>query len=219
MPGQRSRRQPGTALTQHAGRSAPNSVQEETSTAKKARLRQEISAELQKLSPAQRVSDSRAVSDRLRCQRIWTEARSVLLYAPLGEEVDIWGLVQESIETGRMTALPRFDRRRGFYRACRVQDLQRDIAVGHFGIREPNQECLEISLNQLDLILVPGVGFDESGRRLGRGKGYYDRLLAGARGTKCGLAFDCQWVNEIPAEPHDVKLDCIMTPSRWWIVV
>jgi 5-formyltetrahydrofolate cyclo-ligase len=65
------------------------------------------------------------------------------------------------------------------------------------------------------LVLVPGVAFDLRGRRLGRGKGFYDRLLADAGGLKCGVAFDEQIVTEIPVEPHDVSVDCILTPTRW----
>jgi 5-formyltetrahydrofolate cyclo-ligase len=67
----------------------------------------------------------------------------------------------------------------------------------------------------LDFILVPGVAFDLSGRRLGRGKGYYDRLLKQTRGTTCGVAFDEQIVGEIPVEPHDLNVNCILTPTRW----
>jgi 5-formyltetrahydrofolate cyclo-ligase len=63
--------------------------------------------------------------------------------------------------------------------------------------------------------LVPGLAFDPSGRRLGRGKGFYDRLLAMVRGRKCGIAFEEQVVPEIPVEPHDIRLDCLLTPRRW----
>jgi 5-formyltetrahydrofolate cyclo-ligase len=68
---------------------------------------------------------------------------------------------------------------------------------------------------RLDLVLVPGIGFDVSGRRLGRGQGFYDRLLAGIAGTKCGVAFDQQVVGQIPAEKHDASMNFILTPTRW----
>jgi 5-formyltetrahydrofolate cyclo-ligase len=63
--------------------------------------------------------------------------------------------------------------------------------------------------------LVPGVAFDLHGRRLGRGKGFYDRLLADVRGKTCGVAFDEQIVREVPVEPHDSDVNCILTPTRW----
>jgi 5-formyltetrahydrofolate cyclo-ligase len=75
--------------------------------------------------------------------------------------------------------------------------------------------CLAQPVNKLDLVLVPGVAFDLHGRRLGRGKGFYDQLLATVRGTTIGAAFEQQVVREVPVEPHDVYLNCILTPTRW----
>jgi len=103
----------------------------------------------------------------------------------------------------------------GGYTACRITDPEKDIRVGQFGIREPNARCEQISLNLLDLILTPGVAFDLHGWRLGRGKGFYDRLLAAVHGTTCGVAFDEQIVAQIPVEPHDTHVNCILTPTRW----
>ena len=96
-----------------------------------------------------------------------------------------------------------------------MRELSRDLKTGQFGIREPADACPLIPLNRLDFVLVPGVAFDLQGRRLGRGKGYYDRLLAEVRGKTCGVAFDEQIVEELPLEPHDVLVNCILTPTRW----
>ena len=92
---------------------------------------------------------------------------------------------------------------------------QRDLIIGKFGIREVAELSPEMALNQLDLALAPGVAFDPHGRRLGRGKGFYDRLLAGVCGTKCGVAFDEQLVDAVPVGPLDIPLNCILTPTRW----
>ena len=81
-------------------------------------------------------------------------------------------------------------------------------------MREPASGCPEIPLEKFDLILVPGVAFDLSGNRLGRGKGFYDRILAEASGIKCGVCHDFQLLEKIPAEPHDAKVDFILTPAR-----
>jgi 5-formyltetrahydrofolate cyclo-ligase len=67
----------------------------------------------------------------------------------------------------------------------------------------------------VDLILVPGLAFDLRGHRLGRGKGYYDQLLRGLGGITCGVAFDQQIVAGIPVEPHDVRVNRVLTPTRW----
>ncbi len=101
------------------------------------------------------------------------------------------------------------------YAACQIRDFTQDLQTGRFGIREPRDTCAKIPLNRLDLILVPGLAFDLDGRRLGRGKGYYDRLLAPYRGQACGVAFDQQIVPEVPAGSLDVRLSYILTPARW----
>jgi 5-formyltetrahydrofolate cyclo-ligase len=86
--------------------------------------------------------------------------------------------------------------------------------IGEFGIREPAAKCAEIPFGKFDLVLVPGVAFDLRGCRLGRGRGFYDRLLVEVRGVKCGVAFDDQIVNEIPAGTLDVQVDFILTATR-----
>src|SRR5262249_31355612 len=130
-------------------------------------------------------------------------------------EVDLWDLASKGLLAGKTVALPRFDEGRNCYAACQIFDLDRDVQTGQFGIREASRTCGELALNRLDLVLVPGLAFDLQGRRLGRGKGYYDQLLAAVRGTTCGVAFDEQIERDIPIEPHDIIVDCILTPTRW----
>ena len=96
-----------------------------------------------------------------------------------------------------------------------VHDAAKDFVEGKFGILEPAAACELGELKRLDLILVPGVAFDWQGHRLGRGKGYYDRLLGEVSGTTCGVGYDHQIIATIPVEPHDVRLNCILTPSHW----
>jgi 5-formyltetrahydrofolate cyclo-ligase len=182
--------------------------------AAKVALRKQIRGALQKISPAARSAMSAQVRDRLKEQAIWKNAGSVLFFAPLPGELDAWPLLEDALADKKIAALPRFDSASHGYVACRVQNLRSEIVTGQFGIREPGAKCVEIPLNRLDLVLVPGVGFDLQGRRLGRGRGFYDRLLADVDGIKCGIAFDEQVVDEIPAGPQDVRLNFILTPAR-----
>jgi 5-formyltetrahydrofolate cyclo-ligase len=145
----------------------------------------------------------------------WARASSVLLFAPLPDELDAWPLVELALMAGKTVALPAFVPETNSYAARQIVDGARDIVLGKFGVREPADACVEVPLNQLDLVLVPGLAFDARGGRLGRGKGFYDRLLAGVRGTKCGVAFDEQLVDAVPVGPHDIRLNCILTPTRW----
>jgi 5-formyltetrahydrofolate cyclo-ligase len=165
--------------------------------------------------PAERVTDSEAICRRLLEAPIWEETRSVLFYAPMAEEPDIWPAFLHLARRGYTVALPGFDSDQRGYVAREVRDPDREVGMGYYGIREPMGSCPVYPINLLDVVLVPGVAFDLGGRRLGRGAGYYDRLLTGVRGTTCGVAFDEQISGELPVESHDVHMNCILTPTRW----
>jgi 5-formyltetrahydrofolate cyclo-ligase len=181
----------------------------------KASLREQIRARFKNLPAAERVTASAPLCARLLEQPIWSAVRSVLLFAPLPDEPDIWPLLAEAIAAGKTVALPAFVPGTNTYSARQIIDPARDIIAGQFGIPEPVAACAEFPLNRLDLVLVPGVAFDARGGRLGRGKGFYDRLLTDVRGTKCGVAFDDQIVDAVPVGPLDIRLNCILTPTRW----
>ncbi len=181
----------------------------------KVELRQRLGEEDRRHTPDERAQASRELCRRVEERPVWQHAHAVMLFASMTGEPDVWPLIHRALAAGKNVILPRFVARDRIYEACRIADLQADLRSGHFGILEPQPACPVFALNRLDLVLVPGVGFTRSGWRLGRGKGYYDRLLASVRGLKCGIAFDWQVVGELPAEPHDIRLNCILTPTCW----
>jgi 5-formyltetrahydrofolate cyclo-ligase len=178
----------------------------------KAALRAHIRARLEKISPAVRAVESIELRERLQAQI--PSAHTILFYAPLPDELDVWPMLELSLALGTNCALPFFDAEKKAYGARRIQNLATEITTGKFGVREPAASCTKIPLDQFDLVLVPGMAFDLSGNRLGRGQGFYDRLLANASGIKCGVCHDFQLLESLPTEPHDAKVDFIFTPSR-----
>ena len=180
----------------------------------KAALRRQVRESLRTITPETRAETSRELCALLALQPIWACANSVLCFAPLAGEPDITPTIEDALRANKVVALPRYDLETGAYVASTIEAWTQCIP-GQFGALEPAAGCPAIPLNQLDLVLVPGIAFDLAGRRLGRGKGFYDRLLAEVRGHKCGVAFDEQVVAEVPEEPHDVRVDSILTPSRW----
>jgi 5-formyltetrahydrofolate cyclo-ligase len=178
----------------------------------KADLRQRIRAALEKISPAVRAVESIGLCDRLEAQL--RSARTILFFAPLPDELDVWPLLEKFLAAGKICALPFFDSVTQTYSARRVQNLAADIFIGKFGVREPASSCQEIPPEKFDLILVPGVAFDWNGNRLGRGRGFYDRLLARTSGLKCGVGYDFQLIGKIPVEPHDARVNFVVTPGR-----
>lgn len=184
-------------------------------TEQKGAVREKIRAVVSELTRSQRDDAAVELCARLIEQPEWKNARSVLLFAPLADEPNVRPLLHSALAGDKLTALPRFNVASGHYEAAVVSDLSKDFVEGKFGILEPAAACPIVDLKRLDLILVPGVAFDWQGHRLGRGKGFYDRLLSSVSGKTCGVAFDQQLVSTLPVEPHDVRLNCILTPSHW----
>jgi 5-formyltetrahydrofolate cyclo-ligase len=190
----------------------------ETDRNRKAELRGEIRATLKAMSLDERVAGSADIRRRLTEQAVWKSSKAILTYVPTAPEPDIWPTFIEALASGKQLSLLRYSPDGDRYVPCLVRDLSRDLQPGQYGILEPGPQCPIFDLMRLDLTLVPGIGFTLNGGRLGRGKGYYDRLLAEVPALKCGVAFDCQIASEFPLEPHDVQLNCILTPTRWHLV-
>jgi 5-formyltetrahydrofolate cyclo-ligase len=180
----------------------------------KALIRKSVRDRLCELPGPDRQQLSAQLCDLLLAQEVWKCATNILLFSSLSDEPDVGKLISEALREGKTVALPRYDSSSASYRAAHITALS-DLRPGQFGVMEPAPGCPAMPLNQLDLVLVPGVAFDLAGRRLGRGKGFYDRLLAEVRGHKCGVAFDMQIVAELAEEPHDVRVDSILIPTRW----
>jgi 5-formyltetrahydrofolate cyclo-ligase len=178
----------------------------------KTELRQKIRAALEKISPAVQAVESVDLCARLKTQM--PSAHTILFFAPLPDELDIWPVLELSLALGTTCALPFFEAEKKTYGAKIIERLATDIVAGKFGVREPAAGCVEIPLDKFDLVLVPGMAFDLDGNRLGRGRGFYDRLLITASGVKCGICHDLQLLESIPMEPHDAKVDFVLTPGK-----
>jgi 5-formyltetrahydrofolate cyclo-ligase len=175
-------------------------------------LRAKIRAALEKISPAVRAVESMELCERLKTQM--PSAHTILFFAPLPDELDIWPVLELSLALGTTCALPFFDAEKKTYGAKVLKNLATDIITGKFNVREPAASCADIPLDKFDLVLVPGMAFDLNGNRLGRGKGFYDWLLVEASGVKCGICHDMQLQENIPVEPHDATVDFILTPGK-----
>lgn len=138
----------------------------------------------------------------------------VLGYAALPEEIDSAPAIELLRAAGLRIAYPRVEA--GGILTLHLAE-EADLAPeGRFGIREPNASAPRVEPAVVDVVLVPGVAFDEQRFRLGYGGGYYDRLLPLLRhdATRIGLAFEEQIVGELPREDHDMQLDAIVTADR-----
>lgn len=140
----------------------------------------------------------------------------IAAFAALPDEPDLFPLL--ALFPKRNWCLPRIDSGILTMRSLRsIEDLSR----GAFGIPEPCEDSLIIPFQEIGIFLCPGLGFTRSGTRLGRGKGFYDRLLADAdpNALRIGVAHLCQIVDELPAEPNDISMTHIATSDGVYPVI
>ena len=179
----------------------------------KSLLRKEIARALSKLKPSSRRKKSLRIAQKLMRTAGFQKARNIMAYMPLPREVDTRPVLAKLLAMGKNIFLPALDRAKGEIRIFRVTNLRRDLMPGNYGILEPRPaRCAAGRPSGLDLILVPGVGFDKKGGRLGHGKGYFDKFLRKAkRAEKIGLAFREQLLKKVPLEKHDQRVDRVIT--------
>ncbi len=159
----------------------------------------------------------KAESDRLLFQRFLAlpqlaDCRSLLLYYGVGSEPDTAQLLEPLSLLGKALALPHCLPEGGM-EARRYCGPDR-LSPGSFGIPEPHMDCPVVRREDLSLILVPGLCFDEHGFRLGHGGGYYDRYLAGFDHLTVALCRDRLLFPSLPVETHDCPVHIILTESR-----
>ncbi len=145
----------------------------------------------------------------------FTQARTLMAFLPISGEPDLTKPCRDALAAGKRLCLPRIDWDRGTMTPALVRSLDTGLVTTRHGIREPGADAPGVGPAELDLVLVPGVAFDASGRRLGRGSGYYDRFLAPLSVATVGVAFELQLVPEVPAGPGDVPVGAIVTERRF----
>lgn len=175
---------------------------------KKEDIRRNIRARKTLLSAEEKAEAARRVFDRLEKSVAFTMAENILMYHSLPDELSTHEFIERWADRKHFF-LPRVN---GMNLEILPYDRSR-LARGAFLIEEPQGDDIA-SIERIELIVVPAVAYDRCGNRVGRGKGYYDRLLADSNATKIGVGYDFQLVDEIDAEPHDVSVDIVITESN-----
>lgn len=164
------------------------------------------------LSEIEKEQAAAEVFDRLEKTAAFMLAENVLMYHSLPDELSTRNF------------LKKWSGRKHFF-LPRVNGVNLDILpydesrleLGAFHIEEPTGNDT-VSPEDLELIIVPAVAYDRQGNRLGRGKGFYDRLLNTAKATKIGVGYEFQLLDELPTEPHDIPVDMVITQKTTIIV-
>lgn len=176
-------------------------------------IRRHIKARKTLLNEAEKLSAAERVFGMLERTAAFLMADRVLMYHSLPDELSTREFIR------------RWAPRKHFY-LPRVNGLNLEIlpydesrlAIGSFHIEEPTGADTA-SITDMELVVIPAVAYDRRGNRLGRGKGYYDRLLASCAATKVGVGYDFQLLDDdIPTAPHDIPVDVIITESNHIII-
>ena len=179
----------------------------------KALLRNKLRHSLNSLSPSRRRAKSKKIIKGLLDSALFRKAKNIVMYASLPGEVPTRSLIYKALSLNKKVFLPRINRKSNELEVFEIRNPSKDLTRGHYGIWEPQPiRSLKGSPQDMDLVIVPGLGFDRSGARLGRVKGYFDRFLKKTiRATKVGLAFREQLLTRIPTNSRDLKVDKVIT--------
>lgn len=157
------------------------------------------------LSDLEKISAADAVFERLERSAAFQLADKVLMYHSLPDELETHRFLNKWKDRKKFF-LPRVN---GVNLELLPYDESR-LEIGSFHIEEPTGNNLH-PVEEIEMIVVPGVAFDRKGVRLGRGRGFYDRLLQNAKAIKVGIGYEFQLVDDLPSEPHDVPMDMVIT--------
>lgn len=178
--------------------------------AAKRRLRADVLARLASLPPARRALEEELVTAAIQGTPEWAAAGLALLYRNLPGEFSTVGLANAAWRQGKRVAMPRVAGP-GVLVLHEVRAWT-DLRPGSFGIHEPVATLPTVQPEDVDLAIVPGVAWTKDGERLGRGGGFYDRLLPRLKAA-WGVGFDPQLLDEVPTEEHDQKVAKVWTAS------
>ncbi len=185
----------------------------------KTKLRSKVSGRMARLTKSARQAKSRAIMAKLFGLKEFQQAKVVQLYCSFGREVDTEAMIRRALAQGKHVAVP-VTRANGTLSLSEVTDPARDLIRGRLGVLEPKigktGAARPVSLDQIELAVVPGVAFDTAGRRLGRGTGHFDRFLVKRPDglAVIALAYEAQMVPRVPAISTDMPVDVIITERR-----
>ncbi|MCP3966003.1 MAG: 5-formyltetrahydrofolate cyclo-ligase [Lentisphaerae bacterium] len=178
-------------------------------------VRKEFALCRKSLSPEYKVNADAAINSSICEQPEIIGASFIAAYVSDGIETDLSVSIEHCLALGKKVFLPRYSPDTGVYEMAEISNLSEDLVEGKYGLLEPAGHLSTASRTEMKSMvwLVPGVAFDLNGMRLGRGGGYYDRLLTDAENMVIGIFYDCQKAQDLPADDHDRRMNKVITES------
>jgi 5-formyltetrahydrofolate cyclo-ligase len=161
------------------------------------------------------IEKSKKIKSKLFSLNEFKQASTILFYVSYDNEVYTHDMIKELLTIKKNIVVPIACKKNRSLILSKLENWD-DLSVGSYNILEPKKDRInKINLDSIDLIIVPGVGFDEKGNRIGHGKGYYDKLLKKSKQvTSIGLSFECQILKNIPTGIYDIPVNIIVTEKR-----
>ena len=182
-------------------------------------VRRAVTAARDAMPAEARAAASAAITARIVALPSFAAARTVLLTLSFRSEWNTLPLIGIALAEGKTVAAPRVNHATRMLELHALVDPPRDLVTGAFGIPEPDPRAKPVAPDAIDWVLVPGLAFDRSGRRLGDGGGYYDRLLPLlTRAARVGGAYELQLVDRVPSAPHDIGVGTVVTESQTLLI-
>jgi 5-formyltetrahydrofolate cyclo-ligase len=178
-------------------------------------VRKKIQEKRNSLTYHERLIGSSSIAERLMKLDCYRNSKEILAYYPFRSEIDTTIIIRKALNQGKKVILPRVRGKK--LELYYIKDLIDDLIPGSFGIMEPiASKCKIASYKNVDMVLVPGVGFDRNFNRLGYGGGFYDKLLEKlpVKIPRIALAFTLQIIENIPVMAHDLKVNIIITEKE-----
>ena len=181
----------------------------------KAEVRNELLRKRDRIPPEVRKVKNRLIRERLLSLAEFKNASVIFFFASFRTEVDTTELIKTSLSDGKRVVLPKVKKDTQELLLYEITDFGQ-LSPGYMNIPEPLVQDVQMSINDVELVIIPGAGFDILGNRIGYGGGYYDRLLAGLQKPVPVIApaYEEQVVDSIPSEPHDIRVQMIVTDRR-----
>lgn len=180
-------------------------------------LRKEILEARKSMDPVDVSSKSDSIADALFGSEFYRDSKVIMAYIDFRNEVKTKRFIKQAVADGKRVVIPISVVETRQLILSEIIDYDNELESGAYGILEPKPEFIrEVDPLEVDLVLVPGVAFDEKGYRIGYGAGYYDRFLERVRPSipKVALAFELQMVEDACPDEHDFPVEYVVTESR-----
>jgi 5-formyltetrahydrofolate cyclo-ligase len=177
-------------------------------------LRKISRSRLSSISPEEKSKADLKIRTLLLAIPEFKNAGLIMTYLSFSGEVDTIKIAAEILNQGKRLSVPRMEVKSRQLTVFEIENIDKSLCANSYGILEPLEDFSKmVNPAEIDLIIVPGLGFDRKCMRLGRGGAYYDRFLSGLSGNSfsVGLCYECQIADNLPVEKWDIPVDCVIS--------